>query len=145
MLQDPLYVRRVPTLIAPGSAVPTVASPFTGAIVSVTGQNVKRSSLPSQNWELGVSHSLSNENPGISTDRHLIRFDVKNVDSVTGKTITTSAYAVITVPHGTDNNADASAQLARELGYFLLYGEVTSAGAPVVGSTSLDRILAGEG
>jgi hypothetical protein len=145
MLTDPTYLRIIDTAIPATAAVPT-GTAATFPVISLEGTKAVRNSSDQEGKSLTITHSTSNENAGIVTERHLVRLDKTNVDSVTGKTITTSAYAVITRPRGTDNDEGGSVQLGRELGFFLLYGVPNStAGTTSTITSVLHRIVAGEG
>lgn len=144
MLTDPLYIRRCPDPISPNTAVPTGSTSVQG-VISVKDRVVERQSRSADDYSVIISHSISNENPGVVTDRSLVRFNSKFVDSTSGKLLTMSAYAVLAFPRAVGHDVGEIQALTRELGYFLLYGEVTSGGAAVVDSTALSRIIGGEG
>lgn len=57
-------------------------------------------STPGESLQLTISHSESKENPGVVTDRHLIRLDhvIPDEDE---KAIKASCYVVISEPRGT--------------------------------------------
>lgn len=92
------------------------------------------------------SHSKSGENAPVVTDRSLIRLDFQKVDSVTGKPVTMSVYAVIALPQGSLFDTDDAVAALRSLGMFATYGNI-SVGAASFDTTdnrAAERILQGE-
>lgn len=110
MLPDPLILRGLNFSAA-------TAAPFYGATsVAVTdvspGRSVRRGiyTVTGTPLELTISHSVSNENKPVKTDRHLVRLDVtlsSDAQNPSKGDLTASAYLVVTVPRGAvDVNAD---------------------------------------
>jgi len=105
MLADPLVVKSLdPT---PATAVAVLETNSYAMIDAGSGRSTRVCAFPTMGNEalvrpatLTISHSVSNENNPVKTDRTLIRFDFLIEDSA-GKELKAYAYAVFGIPKGT--------------------------------------------
>jgi len=153
MLADPLVIK-APDLTA--ATAFTLANTNNFAMIDAgAGRSTRVMSNPQLGGEsmsrpatLTISHTVSNENNPVKTDRTLMRVDFLLEDSA-GKELKAYAYAVVGVPRGTlykaagsDQSIDFSMGLAM-LG--VLVGVIASAeGANNFDETKVLRILNGE-
>lgn len=124
--------------------------------LSKANASVRKGSTPTGQKPvlLTISHSVTNENKGILTDRTLIRMDVIQHDDTRGEDVQLSLYSVFAIPRGTTVDSDGSTyrELANLMGSLLLFNnsgaDSTGAHSTATNSTApgsaLDRIVAGE-
>jgi len=155
MLADPLVIKSLDP--NPATAVTVLETNSYAMIDAGAGRSTRVCSEPTiagheltRPGKLSISHSVSNENSPVKTDRHLIRFDFI-VEDLSGKEIKTYAYAVFGVPRGTfkeSPNVEAaevnSSLLQRALVGALTGALLASESAATFDESKFTRIIAGE-
>jgi len=153
MLADPLVIKS-PDLGA-ASAITVVETNSYALIDAGPGRSVRvcnPATFYGQNCArpatLTISHSVSNENKPVKTNRSLIRLDF-SLENSSGQELKAYAYAVIGAPEGTSLAAPMGDPItASECGLALaqaLIGALgTSSTAATLSSTKITRVLAGE-
>jgi hypothetical protein len=149
MLNDPLVLFLQPvTTVSDGTgyAVTNNATPveFHGVGGGGIGASVRvQPSFRGGKATLSINHSQSKENAPYTTDRSVIRIDLKKPDS-TGKLVQASAYCVVALPQGNVVSRDDCLVMVNTLLAFLLHGsQVPGLGFPD-SALELSRILDGE-
>jgi hypothetical protein len=105
----------------PNLAVTDGTTPKTYSLQSIVdGKSVRSNAAvpPSTPQILTVSHSKRNPKDLTSADRHLVRFDVTKVDSVSGDSQTLSVYTVIEMPETQFVQADVQDLILRLYHFF---------------------------
>lgn len=156
MLTDPVIIK-----VATGAGSGADLTAFIGAGAYITDVSpgsvtrvINQSGLPTGftgRGGLKISHSETKENPGLITDRTLIRFDF-NVEGSGGVQSVASAYAVLALPRVPLLDMDAVGLLvAKTLALFLAYGPGGAEGSSDEKYTKFDEdttlpaIIGGQG
>lgn len=111
------------------------------------GGSKRRGTMPNGNSiDMTISHSTSNENKPLTTDRSVIRLDVRRVNTLTGQVVTLSVYLVVALPQGGLFTTEDAAKLTKDLASFCLFGPSDAAihGYSDQYTDTIDRVIRGE-
>lgn len=149
MLPDPLTLKGL-NFTGSQTVAGVITSASTVAVTDVSpGRTVRKGFVPNlpAPATLTISHTVSNENKPVKTDRHLVRLDAKlssDASNVNKGDLTASCYVVITVPHGAvDTNGaeyDAYYMLSALIGFLTVNPSTGNLDA----RATLNRLLSGE-
>jgi len=139
MLSDPLVIPVLEQRLAVTSNVLFAALAniysFPGQILPMRvtadgdGSSTRRATMADgTKVALNIGHSTSKENAPFVTDRTVIRLDKTRVNLTTGKPVTASAYAVITLPQGNTFTADDAVLTMESLALFTILGGLVGDG-----------------
>jgi hypothetical protein len=153
MLADPLLIKSLD--ITPATAFTLLESNSFAMTDAGSGRSTRVCVAPSiglgtptRPATLSISHSVSNENNPVKTDRTLLRGDFI-LEDVNGKELKAYAYAVFGIPQGALYGAGVADQIAlsdlkKALVGFLAGVLLASESASTFDETKITRVLAGE-
>jgi hypothetical protein len=74
-------------------------------------------------YDFSIGHQASNENPGFTTQRSVIRLSLTKVDTETDQDFTVYAQVILSVPTEKTPAADVADLLARLFSFFITEGD----------------------